>query len=591
MYNGIGLTTTRGTGTSGHVQKNIAALRGPKRRTANNQPNPHEILRRKLKQDKAGTSAILAHENRRKVEVAVAELEEELSDRGYESTVIQTMTERLRQDLLSRSDDEEARALERDFDARNSTCSVIHNAQTYSAKEMQRLRNNKLRQVMKLKEDYVEGAAFQKIKPKNTQENEPQGSRPLQNNQPVASTPLSADVAEPPKLAPKSHTSSSSLSSSSRSRDAEEENAPICHTATQDPKVVNTGVKRGREEDSLSEDAKRIKTAALPHADENRNPEKSLDVQCVEVEQTHAAKPRSTDFEKDDVASSVGYPQGSPDLTHAPARIRPYIDHRGRSRSRSPRGYRYEQHASPRRTSESPYRRRGSRLRRQYDEYGSSPVRHHRARSPSYDRYEGRRYSLSDSDSDSYDDSSDSSRSSSPYYRRPLSPWRDERRRREWQRQRSITPPPRRRSPPSHRRRDSREQRHFSPRRRGEGNGRDTHRNDLRGRSNSPANRMSRRRRSYSRSPSPQRRRRYDQSPSSIRRDSHLAPRYRSITPKRNHEHAERGAAGRNRPGRRELHDSPRYDRRRRWERSRSPSPRGRYSSPRGDRRYGGSGQ
>lgn len=103
MYNGIGLLTTRGTGTSGYVQQNRAAVRRNRR-----QRPPVKRGRREQ------NAAILDHEKRRKVEVAVAELEEDLAERGYEKERIMEMADRLRQDLLSRDKEENEGELQRE---------------------------------------------------------------------------------------------------------------------------------------------------------------------------------------------------------------------------------------------------------------------------------------------------------------------------------------------------------------------------------------------------------------------------------------------------------------------------------------------
>ncbi|PXF41690.1 Pre-mRNA-splicing factor CWC21 [Gracilariopsis chorda] len=96
MYNGIGITTTRGTGTSGHVQRNVAALRPQKQRSS------RPPFKQTAAYPRALPPALAAHERRRAVEVAVAELHDELVARQYDSSTITFMKDRLRRDLLSR---------------------------------------------------------------------------------------------------------------------------------------------------------------------------------------------------------------------------------------------------------------------------------------------------------------------------------------------------------------------------------------------------------------------------------------------------------------------------------------------------------
>ena len=80
MYNGIGLQTTRGSGTSGHVQANKFAVRnrasnGSDRRGNGQQPSSS-------RPNKGPNAEILEHNRLREIEVKLAELEDELEDKG-----------------------------------------------------------------------------------------------------------------------------------------------------------------------------------------------------------------------------------------------------------------------------------------------------------------------------------------------------------------------------------------------------------------------------------------------------------------------------------------------------------------------------
>lgn len=83
MYNGIGLQTVRGSGTSGHVQANKFAVRNRAggggsgggqndRRNGNSSSRPN----------KQPNAAILEHNRLREIEVKLAELEDELEEKG-----------------------------------------------------------------------------------------------------------------------------------------------------------------------------------------------------------------------------------------------------------------------------------------------------------------------------------------------------------------------------------------------------------------------------------------------------------------------------------------------------------------------------
>lgn len=83
MYNGIGVQTARGTGTSGHVMKNMSSLKTLR----------HDVS--KLKQLREGETVlrqadpgILHHNELRRMEVLLAEIRNELEDEGLEEDEI-----------------------------------------------------------------------------------------------------------------------------------------------------------------------------------------------------------------------------------------------------------------------------------------------------------------------------------------------------------------------------------------------------------------------------------------------------------------------------------------------------------------------
>lgn len=80
MYNGIGLTTARGSGTNGFVQRNWATVRKTKDQV--NYRTEEEIAKLDLATNKQPNKEILDHERKRKIEVKCAELEETLEGQG-----------------------------------------------------------------------------------------------------------------------------------------------------------------------------------------------------------------------------------------------------------------------------------------------------------------------------------------------------------------------------------------------------------------------------------------------------------------------------------------------------------------------------
>lgn len=76
MYNGIGILTPRGTGTSGHVQANKFNLRrAPVPKFQEGKPGVPAA-------DKKPDKGILEHNRKRQVEVKLLELQDELEAKG-----------------------------------------------------------------------------------------------------------------------------------------------------------------------------------------------------------------------------------------------------------------------------------------------------------------------------------------------------------------------------------------------------------------------------------------------------------------------------------------------------------------------------
>ena len=77
-YNGVGLSTARGSGTNGYVQKNASHIKQkPIHRTAVN------YLQAPEHQQRAANKDILEHEKKRKVEIQLLLIEDELVEQGF----------------------------------------------------------------------------------------------------------------------------------------------------------------------------------------------------------------------------------------------------------------------------------------------------------------------------------------------------------------------------------------------------------------------------------------------------------------------------------------------------------------------------
>lgn len=77
MSSNVGLTTPRGSGTSGYVQRNLSHLK-PRDNAA---PYPQAVEELKLRQ-RQPDKGIIEHERKREIEVKVFELRDQLEEEG-----------------------------------------------------------------------------------------------------------------------------------------------------------------------------------------------------------------------------------------------------------------------------------------------------------------------------------------------------------------------------------------------------------------------------------------------------------------------------------------------------------------------------
>jgi len=83
MYNGIGLTTPRGSGTSGYVVRNLSTLRSHDK---NDRPSTWDAA---LPKHREPDQDILEHEKKRRVEIKCLELQLELEDKGVDEADVE----------------------------------------------------------------------------------------------------------------------------------------------------------------------------------------------------------------------------------------------------------------------------------------------------------------------------------------------------------------------------------------------------------------------------------------------------------------------------------------------------------------------
>lgn len=81
MYNGIGLTTPRGSGTSGYVQRNLSSLNKQKHKKEDYKTE-EDIQRMEAALSRPPNKGILTHQKKRQIELWCLEERERLEVKG-----------------------------------------------------------------------------------------------------------------------------------------------------------------------------------------------------------------------------------------------------------------------------------------------------------------------------------------------------------------------------------------------------------------------------------------------------------------------------------------------------------------------------
>lgn len=81
MYNGIGLQTARGSGTSGYVQKNLSTINRSHKK--HDYPLEQDIQRMEAALNKPPNQELLTHQKKRQIELKCLEERERLESQGY----------------------------------------------------------------------------------------------------------------------------------------------------------------------------------------------------------------------------------------------------------------------------------------------------------------------------------------------------------------------------------------------------------------------------------------------------------------------------------------------------------------------------
>ncbi|KAF3060079.1 Pre-mRNA-splicing factor CWC21 [Daldinia childiae] len=149
MSDNVGLSTPRGSGTSGYVQRNLAHLKPRDRAAPYNTKDLDSFKHRQRQPDKE----ILEHDRKREVEVKVFELRDQLEDEGVDEDEIDKRCDVLRKELQAKMNKGDRGAAPR----KPLKAHQVHELADAKIKESERLRN-----ALKISKDYEEGSHWKR---------------------------------------------------------------------------------------------------------------------------------------------------------------------------------------------------------------------------------------------------------------------------------------------------------------------------------------------------------------------------------------------------------------------------------------------
>ncbi|KAG6837991.1 hypothetical protein H0H93_008385 [Arthromyces matolae] len=147
MYNGIGLTTPRGSGTNGYVVRNLSALRTHDR--SQDRASAWDAAPVKHREP---DQSILEHEEKRKVEVKCLELQLELEDKGLDEDEIEQQVGSLRAEL------------HKNLAALATNAKKLKPSDTHGLAVAKKAELSKMARALGTRSDYQEGEAFDREK-------------------------------------------------------------------------------------------------------------------------------------------------------------------------------------------------------------------------------------------------------------------------------------------------------------------------------------------------------------------------------------------------------------------------------------------
>lgn len=148
MSSNVGLSTPRGSGTSGYVQRNLSHIRPRDPNTSSYHPKDYDKFE-KHKQ-RQPDKEILDHDRKRNVEVKCLELRDKLEDDGMEEDEIEERVSALRNALMGQLDSQRV-------DARGLKSHQVHELAQAKMAE-----NARLQRALQISSDYEEGSHWKR---------------------------------------------------------------------------------------------------------------------------------------------------------------------------------------------------------------------------------------------------------------------------------------------------------------------------------------------------------------------------------------------------------------------------------------------
>jgi len=148
MSSNVGLTTPRGSGTSGYVQRNLSTLKPRDHSYAGAPyPDPKDLQRHRQRQP---DKQILEHDRRREIEVKVFDLRDKLEDEGVDEDEIEERCEKERERL--------EKELEKGGSKGGKTgARGLKSHQVHELAEAKIEESERLRRALGIRSDYEEG--------------------------------------------------------------------------------------------------------------------------------------------------------------------------------------------------------------------------------------------------------------------------------------------------------------------------------------------------------------------------------------------------------------------------------------------------